>query len=48
MDENFLKAMFERCLEGLKLCIGRMGEKLAAIEKVFVDRLRNDFFGLMG
>lgn len=35
MDDNFLKAMFERFLEGLRLSIGRMGERLVAVEKVF-------------
>ncbi len=47
MDENFLKAIFERFLEGLKICIGRMGEKLLAMEKLFLDRLKQDYFGVM-
>jgi hypothetical protein len=36
MDEGFLEAVFERFLEGLKLAVGRMAEKLIAIEKKFI------------
>jgi len=46
MDENFLKAMFERFLEGLKVCIGRMGEKLVVMEKKFLEQLKSEYFGM--
>lgn len=45
MDDNFLKAIFDRFMEGLKICIGRMGEKLNVLEKKFIDELKCSYFG---